>query len=731
MLRGKHIWLIPLLTALLVAGVGWWADTQLRQVIRQELANDLQSALDANVTALEIWMANQKRIAASLAEEPRLKELANRLLSADHASGTNRTALAELSRQLLVSERFGERLHTLGYTMAQVVDTNLMVVSENARGRGRIGQPVLADLAPKYRELFATGEPQIITPFKAPRPPWLQRNPPRPRSPDDGHEPPERMGRRFAPMLRDPAVMQVAVPLKDSAGATHGALVLIINPNAEFTRILSVARSGDSGETFAFDAEGVLLSESRFDAELKQFKLIPDEAGAVSALNLRLRDPGGDLSQGHVADTNGPLMLMVERAVSSGSGVATEPFRDYRGVPVVGAWRWLPDYGFGVGTKVDAREAFHTLRVVRSVFLILFLLLLFTALLILLFSFSQARVRRRLTEAELKARQLGQYHLQEKIGEGGMGSVYKAHHTLLRRETALKLLPPDKAEPYAIQRFEQEVQLTCRLAHPNTIQVFDYGHTPDGIFYYAMEYLDGLNLADLVARYGPQPEARVIHILRQVCGSLGEAHVLGLIHRDIKPANVLLTDRGGVPDNVKVLDFGLVRHFGPNASEANLPEFVGTEGIVGTPNFIAPEAIENPDAADARSDLYSVGVLAYFLLTGHYIFEGATIAEVCRQHLHESPVPPGQRSGRPIEPQLEALVMRCLAKDPAERPQSAAELSTALAACPAAEQWTPAQRCAWWAAYRETPLPPSPTAGRPASSTAEKTVKIAIDDRTP
>ncbi|HEU5072369.1 MAG TPA: hypothetical protein VFV96_18365, partial [Verrucomicrobiae bacterium] len=486
MLRGKHIWLIPLLTALLVAGVGWWADTQLRQVIRQELANDLQSALDANATALEIWMANQKRIAASLAEEPRLKELANRLLSADHASGTNRTALAELSRQLLVSERFGERLHTLGYTMAQVVDTNLMVVSENARGRGRIGQPVLADLAPKYRELFATGEPQIITPFKAPRPPWLQRNPPRPRSPDNGHEPPERMGRRFAPMLRDPAVMQVAVPLKDSAGATHGALVLIINPNAEFTRILSVARSGDSGETFAFDAEGVLLSESRFDAELKQFKLIPDEAGAVSALNLRLRDPGGDLSQGHVADTNGPLMLMVERAVSSGSGVATEPFRDYRGVPVVGAWRWLPDYGFGVGTKVDAREAFHTLRVVRSVFLILFLLLLFTALLILLFSFSQARVRRRLTEAELKARQLGQYHLQEKIGEGGMGSVYKAHHTLLRRETALKLLPPDKAEPYAIQRFEQEVQLTCRLAHPNTIQVFDYGHTPDGIFYYAM-----------------------------------------------------------------------------------------------------------------------------------------------------------------------------------------------------------------------------------------------------
>ena len=734
---GKHIWIIPLLTALVVAGVGWWADGQLRRGVQQEIRDDLQSTLDANVTALEIWMTNQKRVAAAFAEEPHFKSLALELLDTQR-SLTNRAAANESARQLLVTEKFGERLRTLGYPFAQIVNTNLLIVSENIRGRGRPGSPVPEALAPLYRELFEKGEPLIITPFKLPRPELARRlpqrfgqrgrpfpgatNSPLPIPPGNRDQPP--------PLARNQAVMQVAVPLKDASNTVCGALVLIINPDAEFTRILSVARTGDSGETFAFDAEGVMLSESRFDPQLKEYKLLEDKPDATSALNLRLRDPGGDLATGHVATTNGPLILMVERAINGDSDIEIKPFRDYRGVPVVGAWRWLGSYNFGIGTKLDESEAFHTLRMVRSVFLVLFLLLL-ASLIILMFSYSQVLWRRRLTEAELKARQLGQYRLTEKIGEGGMGSVYKARHTLLRRETALKLLPPDKAAPHAIQRFEQEVQLTCTLAHPNTIQVFDYGRTPDGIFYYAMEYLDGLNLADLVARYGPQPEERVIHILRQVCGSLGEAHGLGLIHRDIKPANVFLTDRGGVPDNVKVLDFGLVRHFGANASNANLPEFVGADGIVGTPNFIAPEAIQTPDLADARSDLYSVGVLAYFLLTGEYIFEGDSIAELCRRHINDTPDTPSERSGKQFDPQLEALVMRCLAKDPAARPQSAAELAEALGQCATTARWTPARRAAWWLAHRQMPIHPATSTQTPASSEMQKTVKIDFDERTP
>lgn len=751
-MRGKHIWMVPLVLALLVGGVGWWADFRLRQTIQQELRSDLQATLDANVTALEIWMANQKRIAAALTEDPRFKAVALELLDHPTAGASNRAAVATLSRQLISTQRLPERLRTLGYGMAQLVSTNYAIVSDTGRGRGRgrdrdpdrLGTPVFDELQPKYAELFKSGEPILITPFKVKPPmslrgrpgPGGQRNPP-PGDDRAGGPSPDSKDPNFArpdpPPPRDLTVMQVAAPVKDNAGVTRGALALILNPDTEFTRILSVARSGASGETFAFDAEGIMISKSRFDDELKQLKLLKAEPDAVSALTLSLRDPGGDLTQGFTANTNlsWPLIAMVRRAIEGAAGVEIEPFRDYRGVPVVGAWRWLPDYGFGVGTKIDAREAFQPLRVVRRVFFILFLLLVLAALLVLLFSVLQVVWRRRLTEAELKARQLGQYKLAEKIGAGGMGVVYKAHHALLRRETAIKLLLPDKADPAAIARFEQEVRLTCRLTHPNTIQVYDYGHTPDGIFYYAMEYLDGLNLHELVHRYGAQPGERVVHILRQICESLTEAHGVGLIHRDIKPANIFLCDRGGIPDSVKVLDFGLVKHLSDQPEALAATEIPGADGIVGTPNFIAPEAIQDCNRSDARSDIYSLGALGYFLFTGREVFEGESIAELCRKHLSETPVSPGARVGRTFDPQLEAALMRCLEKDPAARPQSARELGQLLTANPLAERWTPEDRAAWWLTHRKSIAGFARPVLPPDSSPIDQTVRIEFADRTP
>ena len=751
MTRGKHIWLVPLLLALLVGGVGWWADRQLARTINREVRADLGTTLEANVTALEIWMVNQKRIASSLADEPRLKAVALKLLELPADTATNRALLGELSRELITGERLQERVRSLGYGVWHVVHTNLTVVSDGGRRRSREGNKVPEELQPKYAELFARGESIIITPFKLRPPPTRPGQGGRPnRPPNEGRGPRESFGPRPGfgssnrpprpgeppggepPPSRDLTAMEVAAPIKDSAGVTRGALALSINPDAEFTRILSVARSGDSGETFAFDAAGTLISESRFDDELKRVGLLSAETNAVSALTLSLRDPGGDLTQGYIATTNDahPLMLMVERALEGGAGVEIAPFRDYRGVNVVGAWRWLPKYGFGVGTKVDAREAFESLRVVRRVFLILFLLLLLASLVILVFTYRQILWQRRLTEAELKARHLGQYRLIEKIGEGGMGIVYKAHHSLLRRETALKLLPPEKADAASVERFEREVQLTCRLTHPNTIQVYDYGHTPDGIFYYAMEYLDGLNLQELVHRYGAQPAGRVAHLLRQVCGSLAEAHALGLIHRDVKPANVFVCDRGGVPDCVKVLDFGLVKPLAANPGQPLVMDIPGEDGIIGTPNFIAPETLRDPNQCDARSDLYSVGVLGYFLLTGRPIFDGQTVAELCRQHLDETPVPPSERTGKPVDPQLESLLLRCLEKNPAARPQTASELADGLAACPSKNAWTTGQRASWWSAHRQsitaetglTPLNPAEI---------DKTVKIEFSERTP
>ena len=411
MIRGKHIWIVPLVLALLVGGVGWWADRELRRTVHQELRDDLQSTLAANVTALEIWMENQKRIATSLAEEPRLKAAALKLLDRSVDSPTNRTLLAELSREFIAGGRLQERVHALGYDMVQLVSTNLMIVSDVGRRRSHQGNEVLAELQPKYSELFAKGEPIIITPFKLKPPDNMRR--PGERPGNDQRPPPNFFGpartnnstgpRGGPPPSRESNRMQVAAPISDGESQMRGALALGIIPDAEFTRILSVARSGESGETFAFDAEGVMISKSRFDAQLKALKLLKDEPDAASALSLTLRDPGGDLTEGFAANTNlsWPLIAMVKLAVEGGADVTVEPFRDYRGVPVVGAWRWLPKYGFGVGTKIDAREAFQPLRVVRRVFLILFLLLALASLVILLFSIMQVTWRRRLTEAEL------------------------------------------------------------------------------------------------------------------------------------------------------------------------------------------------------------------------------------------------------------------------------------------------------------------------------------------
>jgi serine/threonine-protein kinase len=301
-----------------------------------------------------------------------------------------------------------------------------------------------------------------------------------------------------------------------------------------------------------------------------------------------------------------------------------------------------------------------------------------------------------------KARRLGQYTLKEKIGAGGMGEVYRAQHALLRRPTAIKLLPPTIAGPATVTRFEREVQLTSRLSHPNTIAIYDYGRTPDGTFYYAMEYLDGVTLERLVARDGPEPPGRVVHLLSQISEALAEAHGVGLIHRDVKPANLMLCERGGIPDFIKVLDFGLVKELDP---EPDATQLTATTAITGTPLYMSPETITGNVALDGRSDLYALGAVAYFLLTGTPPFQARTVVEICGHHLHTPPQPPSQRLGSPLPAELERLVLTCLAKDPADRPQSAQEVSSWLGRVHPEAPWTREQARSWWAKYHREAAP--------------------------
>jgi tRNA A-37 threonylcarbamoyl transferase component Bud32 len=495
--------------------------------------------------------------------------------------------------------------------------------------------------------------------------------------------------------------MFAAAPIRSTDGEVIAILGLRIEPDKDFTRILATARAGQTGETYAFGRDGKQLSESRFDTDLKRLGLIPDEPDARSILTLELRDPLVDLSQGRQSPkrrTELPFTHAVSKALNGHTGADADGYRDYRGVPVVGAWTWLDDFDMGLVTEMDRAEAFHPLHILRMGFWFIFGLLIVGAVLVYVLMRLANRLQAAARKAALKAKQLGQYALDDKIGEGAFGAVYRAHHALMRRPVAVKLLQTEKLTQSSAARFEREVQLTSQLTHPNTITLYDYGRTPEGIFYYAMEYLDGLTIDRLVKQYGAQPEGRVISILRQVCGSLAEAHAIGLVHRDIKPANVFLTQRGGVPDFVKVLDFGLVKVRDVQGGA----ELTMAEATLGTPLYMSPEAVEHANEVDARSDLYSLGAVGYFLVTGEAMFDCLTLGEVLMHQVKDLPVRPSERLGKPVSPDLEELLMRCLAKNPASRPAHARELDDALARCRSATDWTRELADEWWRKFAAT-----------------------------
>jgi tRNA A-37 threonylcarbamoyl transferase component Bud32 len=302
-----------------------------------------------------------------------------------------------------------------------------------------------------------------------------------------------------------------------------------------------------------------------------------------------------------------------------------------------------------------------------------------------------ADARDELRGLEDQVRKLGQYTLLAKIGEGGMGTVHRAEHVMLRRPTAIKLIRAELTDEATLGRFEREVQLTATLSHPNIVTVFDYGRTDDGTFYYAMEYLDGADLATIVGLERPMPPARVIHVLVQTVEALAEAHGKGLIHRDIKPQNVLLT-RGYVPDLVKVVDFGLVKDLG--GSDPSL-SFAQLGVAAGTPHYMSPEAIMNPETTDARTDVYAVGCLAYYLLAGCEVFQGKSSPEIIGHQLQSQPIPLAVRVGATIPKALDEIVARCLAKRREDRP-STRGLLEALRKCAREHPWTELEAEAWW-----------------------------------
>jgi len=306
-----------------------------------------------------------------------------------------------------------------------------------------------------------------------------------------------------------------------------------------------------------------------------------------------------------------------------------------------------------------------------------------------------------------RARELGAYVLEERLGKGGMGEVWRARHRLLARPAAVKFIRPEvlsegerKSHGVIVTRFEREAQATASLRCPHTIELYDFGEADDGTFYYVMELLDGFDLESLVKRFGPLPPQRVLHLLSQICSALGEAHENGLIHRDVKPGDIYVCRYGREYDWVKVLDFGMVKTVHARG-EASL-KLTAETMVGGTPAYMAPEQASGEGHVDGRADIYQAGCVAYFALTGQTVFSGRTPMELMVKHISEGPQPPSSRCDGSIPPAVDALVLRCLAKDPAERFGTADELADAVAACSREiPPWTSAEARDWWRSRAE------------------------------
>lgn len=687
--------LLVAVTLAVIGGLGSWTYQGVRRSLQEIRASELTTVLDAEVKGLEVWSEEKKREAERWAQDPRVRQSITELVAISREGPQAGERLWRSPARARLFEILAPVMQDTGSVTVNVIDRSGVVVA--TRFREYAGVRVPAATLAHLEEIFQ-GHTRFVRPLREEA----------------------RIGAGPLPLFPRP-VLWVEAPVRNDRGEIMAALGFARFADEEFTNILKVARPGKTGEVYAFDESGLMLSESRFNDELKRVGLLPDSPEARSALTVQVRDPGGDLTAGHVPDLEPaarPLTRLAALAVASRfksdssasqRGVLVEPYRNYRGVEVIGAWKWLPEYDMGVAVEVGAHEAFAPLTYLNIMFGTLFGLFTLSVLAALGSSFLVERLRRQVGEA----RQLGPYKLEREIGEGGMSRVYLATHALLKRPTAVKILKPAVATDEMIARFEREVRLASQLSHPNTIEIYDYGRSPEGVFFYAMEYLNGVTLEALVGCDGAIPAPRAIHILRQLCGSLREAHAKGLVHRDVKPQNIMLCERGGEFDVVKVLDFGLVKDL-DKPDPRDITQFLR---ILGTPLYMAPERIRHPASADPRSDVYSVGAVAFHLLTGRRLFEAETDLDLTHQVLNAPPRRPSECAPGEIPEELDNLVLRCLAKDPAARPQRMEELLMVLYVLSAWHPWTQSAAAEWWQRYRASggAALPSPAAQRSAA----------------
>lgn len=644
-------------TLALVSSVSAWVYAGVRSALVDLAASNLQSLVDSEVLAVQTWIGEKRLNVSRWALDPRLVELTEQLVAAaqrgdaplhEACAGAPGAALVQAIDQL--------RLEDAAAAMHLIApDARILAARDPALCGRRVAPAQWADLAPMFKASAQFGVTRLES---------------------------ERLG---VPVANESPKIWIAAPVRDGGGSVIAVLDIGKSAAERFARLFAAAAVGASGESYAFDRRGVLLTESRFvDALVARGDLRPGES---SVLRQRLFDPesvGEPQPTRLVAQALAGLTAQPPRL----RGDVLTPYPTYYGERVVGAWRWLDEHDFGIAVEVSEQEAFAPLRRVELAFLALGAVVGSVT-----FGFVVALLRMQRMAAEVEAaQQVGNYELFEEIGSGGVARVHRAQHRLLKRPTAVKIIHLHKSNDELLSRFDREVRLASQLMHPNTIEIYDYGRTPEGLPFYAMELLNGLTLEQIVAASGPLPAARVVHTLRAIAGSLSEAHERGLVHRDVTPANIMLCRKGGLYDVPKLLDFGLIKD--TRATETR--DLTRALRVLGTPSYMAPERIEEPGNADPRADLYALGAVGFYALAGKPPFEGDTDLALAYRVVNTPAPRVAGLAPHPVPAELDDLIARCLAKSPADRPATAAEVAVVLDRLLVAAPWTNEQARAWW-----------------------------------
>lgn len=688
--------------ALLVGGsmllallVSFWLYSGVQTSLREMRSQQLETLVEAEQAALTHWLDGQKSKVASWARDPEFRAAVQELTElAREEDAKLQTAPAQQTINSYLRSIAGENVEFSVWNNRHITIAD-GTTSEQEASSDNLGRGVTATGAAFLNRVFG-GRAVIQMPHFGE---FISTDSDAETPNEDADQAEKAEGVAAKPH------MSVIVPVESPEGAGRIAALLIRSSELDddFNAIFLKARAESSGETYAFNESGVMISESRFNAQLRRIGLIDAAPESISRLVVQIRDPGGNLTDGYTTELPigaRPLTRMAALATTRKDGWDVDGYRDYRGVPVIGAWRWLDGYNFGITTEIDLAEAYAPLWYLKLAFGSIGGMLALTVGLLTMSSGKIAELQQEVEEAQaMDEQQLGPYSLDHLIGQGGMGSVYLARHALLKRPTAVKILDPDQANAKTLGWFEREVQHASQLSHPNTIQIYDYGHTPTGVFYYAMEYIDGVTLVDLLRLEGALPPARVVHLIRQVCLSLREAHAYKLIHRDIKPHNIMVCRRGCQGDVIKVLDFGLVK----DASEDTLPRLTSTGAFAGTPLYMSPERLRDPLNVDARADIYAIGAVAFELLTARPVFLGTAPADVIDKAMNEPPERVASIAPRRIPPELDELINACLAKKPEERPANVEEILAILDSVRCEDRWGETDALLYWERFESGP----------------------------